>query len=236
MRARNIKPGFWQNEDLAEMPPATRLAFIGLWCLADRDGKLEYRPKKIKLQLFPYDDVDIGHALSCLGSAGLILFYDVDHIQYIQIVNFKKHQSPHVRETASTIPDPVKGEPRTCLGSALDQPRSPDSLNPDSLNPEKNTCPNGHDYFEEFYKNYPRKVARGAAEKAWKKIKNPKETLGLIMSAISWQRRLPAWTEDGGKFIPYPSAYLNQKRWLDEPTINVEEDNIFARLAREQNA
>ena len=52
-RARNIKPGFFKNELLAEMPPETRLLFMGLWCLADREGRFEDRPKKIKMELFP---------------------------------------------------------------------------------------------------------------------------------------------------------------------------------------
>ena len=47
-RARNIKPGFFKNEFLAEMPCEVRLLFIGLWTLADREGRLEDRPKRIK--------------------------------------------------------------------------------------------------------------------------------------------------------------------------------------------
>lgn len=54
-RARNIKPGFFKNELLAEMPPEIRLLFMGLWCIADREGRFEERPKKIKMELFPCD-------------------------------------------------------------------------------------------------------------------------------------------------------------------------------------
>ena len=46
-RARNIKPGFFANENLAECDPLARLLFAGLWCLADREGRLEDRPKRI---------------------------------------------------------------------------------------------------------------------------------------------------------------------------------------------
>ena len=55
MRARNIKPGFFKNDTLAELEFAARLLFIGLWGLADRAGRLEDRPKKIKAEVFPYD-------------------------------------------------------------------------------------------------------------------------------------------------------------------------------------
>jgi len=46
-RSRNIKPGFFRNEMLAECSPLARLLFAGLWCLADRFGRLEDRPKRI---------------------------------------------------------------------------------------------------------------------------------------------------------------------------------------------
>lgn len=55
MRARNIKPGFFKNEDISECSPSARLLFIGLWMLADREGRLEYRPKRWKGELFPYE-------------------------------------------------------------------------------------------------------------------------------------------------------------------------------------
>ena len=58
-RARNIKPSFFTNEDLVELPFEDRLLFIGLWTLADREGRLEDRPKRIKMAVFPADNVDV---------------------------------------------------------------------------------------------------------------------------------------------------------------------------------
>lgn len=132
-RARNIKPGFFQNEDLVELPYEYRLLFIGLWTIADREGRLENRPKKIKMQLFPADDLDLSEALLGLAKKNLITLYSVDSDEYIQINNFLKHQHPHHKEADSVIPAPKD------QGQTLDKPEaSPsDSLNPitDSLNP-----------------------------------------------------------------------------------------------------
>ena len=64
MRARNLKPGFFKNEDLAELPFEGRLLFAGLWCLADREGRLEDRPKRIKAEIFAFDSVDVDKLLS----------------------------------------------------------------------------------------------------------------------------------------------------------------------------
>lgn len=105
-RARNIKPGFFLNDDLAELEPLARLLFIGLWCVADREGRLEYRPKKIKAAVLPYDDCDIESLIQELCKYEFITVYVVDNTEYIQVVNFKKHQNPHLKEKGSVIPPP----------------------------------------------------------------------------------------------------------------------------------
>ena len=69
-RARNLKPAFFTNDLLAEIEPLGRLLFQGLWCLADREGRLVDRPKRIKAELFPYDDADVDVLLSALAARG----------------------------------------------------------------------------------------------------------------------------------------------------------------------
>ena len=106
MRSRIIRPGFFLNEHLAELKDKTRLYFIGLWLLADRDGKLEYRPKKIKALLFPYESADIENMSSNLKEKDFIIIYKIDSVSYIKINNFTTHQSIHHNETESLIPEP----------------------------------------------------------------------------------------------------------------------------------
>jgi hypothetical protein len=105
-RARNIKPSTFTNDVLAECPALARLLFIGLWTIADREGRLEDRPKKIRAEVLPYDDCDPDSLLQALADKGFIARYQHGGNQYIQIVNFKKHQNPHQKEQASTIPAP----------------------------------------------------------------------------------------------------------------------------------
>jgi len=162
MRARNIKPGFWENDELGELPYEGRLLFIGLWCMADREGRLEDRPRKIKGSLFRYDgEVAVDSLLNDLQSMGFILRYEVDGQRFIEVVNFKKHQSPHHTERKTTIPAPaILKQDEQVHESIPDSPVSdndnreltvnsplidggnpsdslnPDSLNPDSLNPD----------------------------------------------------------------------------------------------------
>lgn len=107
-RARNIKPGFFMNEDLAEIDTMGRLLFIGLWTIADRDGRLEDRPKRIKGQLFPYDNCDTDALLNDLQEWGFIRRYDGQRVtgepvKIIQVINFSKHQNPHINEKKSEL-------------------------------------------------------------------------------------------------------------------------------------
>ena len=104
-RARNIKPGFFKNADLVETSFETRLLFVGLWTLADREGRLQDRPKQIKMELFPADNVDVDNCLNDLSQLGFITRYVADGKRVIQIVNFCKHQTPHGKEADSELPD-----------------------------------------------------------------------------------------------------------------------------------
>ncbi len=150
-RARNIKPNIMANETLGELPPLTRLLFIYLWMLADREGRIEDRPRRIAALALPFDTgADVESMLSELAAAGFIGRYQADGLSCIQVLNFYKHQSPHVREQASGLPpmpsdeqkSTAKAVPRHCQGGAMSSPRSPDSLIPDSLNDESGfgTC------------------------------------------------------------------------------------------------
>lgn len=142
-RARNIKPSFFANDDLADIHPLGRLLFVGLWTLADREGRLEDRPRRIKAEVLPYDDCDVDGLLDDLQKHGFIQRYDVGGERFIQVVNFKKHQNPHVKESASSIPAPDEHHASPVQDKGKEQPEPeragliPDSgfLIPDSNNP-----------------------------------------------------------------------------------------------------
>lgn len=183
-RARNIKPGFYKNEDLAECSVWARLIFPGLWMLADREGRMEDRPKRVKGELLPYDSVEVDPLLDELARFGFILRYEVDGQRYIQILKFAEHQTPHVREQASTIPAPegmeqstAKVVPSTSQGCDESSPRSPESLFSESLSTdtgfsESKPAARGDEYTEDFeqaWAMYPSRPGASKKEsfKAW---------------------------------------------------------------------
>jgi hypothetical protein len=132
-RARNIKPGLFKNEILGVADPLYTLLFEGLWILADRAGRLEDRPLRIKAEVFPYRDADAEQMLGWLQDNGFIQRYAVAGKRYILICEFVKHQNPHKNEAESVIPPPEEiGTPSEEIGSARADSLSSDSLIPDS--------------------------------------------------------------------------------------------------------
>lgn len=112
MRARNIKPSIFKNELLAVADPIHTVTFAGLWCAADREGRIEDRPAKIHM------DVNPGRAfenstepsLAWLTENGFIRRYVIDGTRYIQVIKFAKHQNPHHKEPPSDIPEESKAQ------------------------------------------------------------------------------------------------------------------------------
>ena len=228
-RSRNIKPGFFSNEHLAELDFATRLLFNGMWTEADREGRLEDRPRRLKMALFPADNVDINRMLDDLDHLGFIKRYTVGDVKAIQVINWAKHQNPHVKEAKSTIPEMpgLEGSHGEHGASTVQAPDSHGSFPADSLSldsgfliPDSLTtspaAPDSAELFSRFGKLYPRKVGKDKAEKAWAKIKLTQPLFDEIIAALAKHSVTPGWTKDNGQFIPHASTWLNGKRWEDE--------------------
>ena len=153
MRSRNIKPGFYKNEDLAECSLGARLIFPGLWMMADRSGRLEYRPKRIKAELLPFDDIPVVPLIEELATWGLVKIYEVGGQKLLWIPGFCKHQHCHVNEKLSELPahpddastEPVPDQHQSTPVQVSEQHQSDPSesllLNPDILNPESGSIP-----------------------------------------------------------------------------------------------
>ncbi|MGB4899084.1 MAG: helix-turn-helix domain-containing protein, partial [Ignavibacteria bacterium] len=86
----------------------------------------------------------------------------------------------------------------------------------------------GVEGFAEFWKTYPKKVGKDAAEKAWnRKVKTP-ETIRAILEAVKTQAQSDAWKKEGGQFVPNPATWLNAGRWKDEDQQGAQVPSMFA--------
>jgi hypothetical protein len=113
-RIRYLKPDFFKDEDLSRLPQGVRLLYQGLWCHADKEGRLEDRPQRLKVEIFPYEEFDIEAGLKMLSKHKItkrpfIFRYAVDGENYIQILQWRKHQKPHHTEKESVLPRPPNG-------------------------------------------------------------------------------------------------------------------------------
>ncbi len=107
-RIRTIKPEFFDDEEIGRLSDKAQIVFVGLWTEADREGRLEDRPERLKIRLRPYDTTcDMNAVLEELAAARFIIRYEVDGRRLIQVRTFTKHQVINVREARSVIPAPA---------------------------------------------------------------------------------------------------------------------------------
>lgn len=109
-RIRTVKPELFRHEALFEAELASglplRLAFIGLFTVADREGRFHWRPRAMKLDVLPFDECDFSAVMDALASAGFVYRYQDDGKEYGFIPSWLRHQVINTREAKSTIPEP----------------------------------------------------------------------------------------------------------------------------------
>ena len=82
------------------------------------------------------------------------------------------------------------------------------------------------DYYEQFWAAYPKKVDKKGCYKKFCKIKDLNVIFPDIMRALETQKRSKQWNEENGKYIPYPSTWINQERWNNVNEIEVKQTTI----------
>ena len=123
-RIRTIKPEFFTSEDVVVLSAFARLLYVGLWCEADREGRLRWRPLTFKMRYLPADGVDISALCGELVAQGLVVLYG-DGLAYIP--SFTTHQHINPREAASVLPSP---EDCPSSPAVTREPRVTDALPP----------------------------------------------------------------------------------------------------------
>jgi hypothetical protein len=212
VRSRNIKPGFFKNDELSDLSMAARLLFIGLWCMADKEGRLLDRPRYIKGELFPYDNIKTEPLLTELASKGFIVRYTTDEKDCIEVVNFKRHQNPHPNEIPSVLPAPGV----ITSARVKEQSAQADSLLliPDSLLLIPALAPKSQaPEFDTFWSLYPKRVAKGQAQRAWSAALKKTDADTIIRGL---KQRLPSINAQDKQFRKNPATWLNGECWLDE--------------------
>lgn len=223
MRQRMIRPEFFADADLADLPPVTRLLFIGLWTLADREGRLRDKPRSIKLALLPMDEFDVDAALAQLAEIGSIRRYEADGQYIIDIPKFSSYQHLHWRESPSTLP-PFKfhrakkvaisreasGQPQASPLPASVKPVASASASALNILSDKAPSDGG---FEDFWSKYPNKQGKDVARKKWRKL-SPNDRSSALIVAVAMAAVVASGRRES-QFCPGGAVFINQRRWED---------------------
>lgn len=230
-RIRTVKPELFRHECLFEAEQTTglpiRLAWIGLFTVCDKAGRFRWRPRALKLDVLPYDDVDFSRVLDACATRGLLVKYRVGDAWYGCIPTWRSHQTINNRESESDLPpldhaDEVwtydnqqvadacaTREARGLVHAQGEGEGEGERIN--NLSTAK--ASDEIDLFAaEFWPSYPRKEAKPKAASAFRRLSKADQR-AAIDGIAKWQRS-GRWTDQ--KFIPLPASYLNARRWEDE--------------------
>jgi hypothetical protein len=218
MMKRGLDPSFFANEDIAKLKPIERLFFQGFWLCADREGRLEDRPIRLKAKILPYDNVDPEEMLASIAAGGHILRYNANGVRAIQILSWDEYGCPYTHERPSVISPPKDSDfPDLTLPCPNLAPTLPQGIRLKIKNKRlkiKDQLVESEE-FSRFWKVYPKKVAKLDAIKAWNQH-NLDSKADVVISAVLSQKNLPSWKKDGGQFVPHPASWIRGGRWNDE--------------------
>lgn len=227
-RIRTIKPDFWTDGNMVKLSPFARLLYIGMWnfTLCDH-GHVADDAMKLKLQILPMDPVDIDELLAEIMAQGRVVrVVDGDGRTYLLVKRFEDHQKIDPRwktrcPACAQQDSLIHAETPVSLGELTATPElSPTlPLGREGMGRESKKTPSSPAApsmeFVTFWAQYPRKVGKIAAKKAFEKaIKLT--TLEQMLSGIELLKR-----ETAGKdidFTPHAASWLNAGRWDDEPS------------------
>lgn len=212
-RIRTIKPEFFTSEDIVNLSPLTRLLYIAIWCEADKEGRLVWKPMTFKLRYFPADNCDIQAMCAEIVQAGLVVLYGSG---YAYVPAFKAHQHINPREQASQLPEPDASTTRKPRVGTR-QPRDSDAQGGregkgkegDTRDASRDGEPAGFAKFWETWPNTDRKQAKGKCLDAWKKASAEREA-AVILEHVNHLKDSDDWKRG---FVPAPLVYVNQRRW-----------------------
>ena len=220
-----VRTNLWDDprvSRLCDLTGSTEAAVIGalywLWSAADQhteDGIMRG---------LTTGAIDRKTGVKGIGDALCDIGWLADHPEGVRIIHFDEHNGTSAKTRAVTAKRVAKHKSLTQAPLA-DQHETVSSALPREEKRREDTNkpplpPKGE--FERFWKAYPRKVGKDAAQRAFDKRRPTAALVDDMVAAIERQCRSDAWTKDGGQFIPHPTTWLNQGRWNDEaPVIHI---------------
>lgn len=255
-RIRTIKPEFPQSESMGRVSRDARLLFVMLWTISDDLGRARAASRMLASLLFPYDEDApklLSQWLAELAREHCIKLYSVDGNSYLQIEKWTTHQKID-KPSASKLPAPpitssrersriktktLEASPPSREASSGDLvPRTKDlgpsiSADKSASTPKPKKSLNGSTRdFDEFWASYPKKVAKGAASKAYLKALARSSPAVILEGAKHYARNRK---DEDPTYTAHAATWLNEDRWLDEVPLS-ESNAADPALLRAQQA
>jgi DNA-binding transcriptional regulator PaaX len=166
-------------------------------------GQVQTGRKKLALELGKTER-QIRTAIKRLQTTNEITVKTTNKFSIITLVNYPKYQ--HLENENDQLND------------QQDVPKTTTNKN------NKNIRNKYMSSFPLFWEQYPKKVAKAAANKIWDRLKPNEELFTLILQGLEKAKKSEQWTMDNEKYIPYATTFLNQQRWEDEYSNNTLRD------------
>jgi ribosomal protein L37AE/L43A len=117
-RIRTIKPEFWTDPKIVALPVEARLLFVGMLNFSDDHGYQPDEPLRIKMQVFPGDNFDVGALLELVVQAGLVSrVVSSDGSNWLHVIKFSKHQKVNHPQPSKFIPGTFPERSRNVPGT-----------------------------------------------------------------------------------------------------------------------
>lgn len=222
-RIRTVKPELFTHGDLFDAEKSSglplRLSFIALTTCCDREGRFKWKPRELKLDCLPFDDVDFSRVLDALTTRGFVVRYaSPDGQEYGCIPTFTKHQVVNNREKASDIPSPtgtgvVTREARVDDTSATREARGLRGREGKGREGEGNNGVSVDERFEALWSAYGKIGSKPQAFTYWRSLSE--------VDKMAIEAKLPAYVAStpGGQYRKHLQGWINPKGRLWESAI-----------------
>jgi hypothetical protein len=172
-----------------QLPDASRSHLIAIWLLASRNNnKLPYDQKWVEKNIFSTSKVDLKL---------------LERLEFIEKIQSCSNMLADRKQGAIPERETEREESRV----ETDPPIPPKGL---SVADQDNL------FDTIFWINYPKKVAKGHAQKMFRKHVRTQELFDRAIKALMEQKQSYQWQREGGQYIPNPGTWLNEKRWGDD--------------------
>lgn len=215
------KPAFWAVLPAAvrydeELPPNAKLLYAEISSLTDRRGHC-YASNEYFMRVFSLSERTVQNLLNALKRGGYIRITNGSGGSgrrkiYAGLNPLMDNPAENCGVTPQKIaPNPAKNCTQTNLSTKkkTNPPKAPQGAGTDIWDKPA---------WDRFWAIYPRKVDKTKAIRAWNKLKADRKLMQIMSAALKAQSASEEWRRDNGRAVPYPSTWLNNRRWEDEPT------------------